>query len=424
MLPNCKGERIIGMMKILIVSQYFWPEQFKVNDVAFDFAQSGHEVTVLTAKPNYPEGKFFKGYGMFSKKEEYIKGVRIIRTPIFPRKNGKPIFLFLNYLSFIFFSYFTATFRIKGEYDVIFAHLTSPITAALPAIRLKKRYKIPLVLWVLDLWPESVEATTNIKSKFLYRYLNKLVSYIYSKADVILASSRFFIDSIREKIKDKPIDILYFPNWAEDIFTKRGSKYKDLPTFPEGFNIMFAGNIGDAQDFESILKASEMVQNERINWLIIGEGRKYDWLKSEISAKNISNVKLYGRHPLEAMPAFFEKADAMLVSLKDEPIFRLTVPAKIQAYMASGKIILGMINGESSDLINESQSGYSVSAGDFRSLASKAVDLKNMPTSELEAMEENSRNYFEENFNKKRLLTKLETLFTQLHSKKDEKGEL
>jgi glycosyltransferase involved in cell wall biosynthesis len=401
-------------MKILIVSQYFYPENFKVNDIAFDFVKKGHTVTVLTGKPNYPNGKFYNGYKMFSKKEEVIKGVRIIRTPIIPRRNGNVFWLSLNYLSFVFFSFFTLRFRLRGNYDLIFSHLTSPITAAIPAIWLKRRYKAPLILWILDLWPESVEATTNIKNPLLFKFLNKLVSYIYSKSDLILVSSRSFKKSIEDKIKNKKIKIDYFPNWAEDTFTKKKQLNYVLPHLPEGYNIMFAGNIGDAQDFESIIEASKLTKNLGINWLVVGSGRKLNWLEGEIKVNSLSNIFLLGRHDLEVMPAFFQIADVMLVTLKDHPIFNLTVPAKIQAYMASGKIILGMINGEANSIINESKCGYSFPAGDYKSLANKIIELKSMKKTELKYMEKNALLFYNKTFSKNELFNELEIKFKKL----------
>ena len=397
-------------MKILIVSQYFWPEDFKVNDIAFDFVQKGHDVTVLTAKPNYPQGKFYKGYGFFSNRKEEYKGVNIIRTPIVPRRSGGALFLALNYVSFIFFAFFTSRFRIKGDFDIIFCHLTSPITSALPAIWLKKRFKIPLVIWVLDLWPESVASTTNIKSKLFYKYLSKLVSYIYDKSDHILVSSRNFIESIKGRVTNQDIPITYFPNWAEDVFIQRQNESYELPQLPAGFNIMFAGNIGEAQDFESIVNAAKHTLDYEINWLIVGDGRKYEWLKSEIEKNQLTNISLIGRFPLQAMPSFFKKADAMLVSLKNEPNFELTVPAKIQAYMASGKIILGMINGEANQLINESGCGYAVAAADYKALSDKAIALRNLNLSERQVMEAQAKNYYQKYFSKPMLFQKLEDL--------------
>lgn len=397
-------------MKILIVSQYFWPEDFKVNDIAFDFVQKGHDVTVLTAKPNYPQGNIYKGYGLFSKRKQVHKGVKIIRTSIVPRKGGGAVFLALNYLSFIFFAFFTAMFRVKGRYDIIFCHLTSPITSALPAIWLKKRFKVPLVIWVLDLWPESVASTTNIKNKRFYSYLRSLVSYIYDQSDHILVSSRNFIESVKEKVSNQDIPITYFPNWAEDVFVQKQDHADELPELPPGFNIMFAGNIGEAQDFESIVQAAKQTHDQGINWVIVGDGRKYEWLKNEVITNKLTNIKLLGRYPLDLMPGFFEKADAMLVSLKNEAIFKLTVPAKIQAYMASGKIILGMINGEANLLINESGCGYAVDASDYQSLATKAIALKNLAPKERHSMEEKAIVYYQEHFSKPILFQKLEEI--------------
>ena len=405
-------------LKILIFSQYFWPEDFKVNDIAFDLVQRGHEVTVLTGKPNYPKGKFYEGYGFFSKRQESFKGVKIIRAPVIPRGKGGAILLAINYFSFIFFAYFTALFRLKGQYDVIFSHLTSPITSALPAIWTKKKFGAPLILWILDLWPESVSATTNIKNKHVFNWLHKVVRYIYRKSEGVLVSSRAFFASVEEKIDD-PSKIGYFPNWAEDIFTTRETIEYDLPEFPEGFNIMFAGNVGDAQDFESIVATAEKVQDEGINFVIVGDGRKFDWVQREISARNLGNVVLLGRHPLKAMPSFFAKADAMLVSLKDEPIFRLTVPAKIQAYMASGKIILGMINGEANAMINESKCGYAVAAADSNALAEKIIQLGKISPSERKQMERNGLEYYKNNFEKTRLLDKLEKYFQEMTGQSD-----
>ncbi len=396
-------------MKILFVSQYFYPETFKGNDIVFDFVKRGHEVTVVTAKPNYPEGKFHEGYSFFGKKEEIIDGVKVIRTPIYPRKNGKGIHLILNYFSFIWFSYFTCLFRVKGKFDIIFVQQLSPVTMALPGIWLKKKKKAPLVLWVLDLWPESIIAASNIKEGKIIKLLDKLVKFIYNKSDVILISSKCFEDSILEKLQDKNKKIIHFPNWAEDVFTQI-DKNISVPDLPVGFNIMFAGNVGESQDFETILNAAKLTIEENINWVIVGSGRKMDWIVKEVQDKKMSNIHLMGRHNLESMPFFFKKADAMLVSLKDEPIFALTVPAKVQAYMASGKIILGVLNGEGNNLINDSKCGLAVSAGDYQLLVKKAIELKNLSQENKKQMESNSINYYQTYFSKKMLFDKLELI--------------
>lgn len=400
-------------MKILILSQYFYPENFKVNDIAFDFAKKGHEVTVLTGIPNYPTGIFFKGYGFFKKKKEKLNGVNIIRTNIFPRLNGSGKFLVLNYLSFIFFSFFTVNFRVKRNYDIVFSHLPSPLTSAIPGIWLKKKCNAKLFLWVLDLWPESVKANTNIKNPFVYKMLHKIINYIYKNADEILVSSNSFKISIHKEFDVPKHKLKFFPNWAEDVFTKKNSNFKSI-FLPEGFNIMFAGNLGDSQDFESILKAAKITQGININWVIVGDGRKSDWIKKEVEKEKLKNVYLLGRHPLQDMPSFFSKANAMLVSLKNEPTFDLTIPAKVQAYMASKKVILGMLNGEGHKLINNTKSGFAASAGDYSTLAKNAIKASNLSFQEIEKIEENSYSYYVENFSKDNLFNKLEDWFTNI----------
>ena len=403
-------------MKILFISQYFYPEDFKGNDIVFDFVKKGYEVTVLTGKPNYPKGSFYKGYSFFGQKEEIINGARIIRSPLFPRKSGKAFPLLLNYLSFVFFSYFTVLFRIRDKYDILFVQQLSPVSMALPGLWVKKKQKTPLFIWVLDLWPESIIANTRIKKGRIINAIEKLVKKIYNSADVILISSKSFKQSILEKCMDKTKRVEYLPNWAEDVFENIKKTDIELPKLPRGFNIMFAGNIGESQGFEEILDTAEKTKDKKINWIIVGDGRKLNWIKNEIISRSISNVYLLGRYPLETMPHFFKKADAMLVSLKDKPVFSITVPAKIQAYMASKKIILGMLNGEGKNLINDSKCGFAVAAGDSYALANKSIELSQLSQKEKEKMSTNSFNYYKKEFNKEKLFSKLDVIFKEYKS--------
>lgn len=401
-------------MHILFVSQYFYPETFKGNDIVFDFVKRGYKVTVLTGKPNYPQGKFYQGYNFFNKSRETINGATIIRTPIFPRGNGRGMAMILNYISFIFFSYFTCLFRLREKYDLIFVQQLSPVTMALPGLWIKKRQKIPLYLWVLDLWPESLIANSNIKGGLIINLIERLVKKIYDASDTILISSKYFREAILNKCSDKEKKIIYFPNWAEDVFTSNNQEETERPILPSGFNILFAGNIGDSQDFESIINAAELTLEDPINWLIVGQGRAVDWIRAQIKNRNLSRLHLLGAFPLESMPTFFSAADVMLVSLKDIPIFSLTVPAKVQAYLASGKIILGMLNGEGNKLINECGGGISVSAGDYNGLALAAKQLLEISIVERKQMEQNSLNYYKENFSKEKLFNQLNSLFLEI----------
>lgn len=398
-------------MKILYVSQYFYPETFRGNDIVFDFVKKGHEVTVITGKPNYPLGTFYHGYKFWGVKKEIINGAYVIRIPTFPRGKGGALKLILNYFSFYLFSYPYSRFKTDRDFDIIFVQQLSPVTMAMPAIwALKRNKNAKLYLWVLDLWPESVTATTGIANKFIIGLLNKLVKYIYSKSDFILISSKSFEKSIQQRSINK--QILYFPNWAESIYEETElNKDYELPILPNGFNIMFAGNIGEAQDFETILSAAIQTKAENINWILLGDGRKLDWVRSKVKFHNLHNVVILGRYPIEKMPYFFREANVMLLTLKNSLISDLTVPAKLQAYAASGKIILAAINGEAKSIINEHNIGLACESGDFKSLSENAIILKNISEEQRIKMEKNSRNLYYTSYSKKVLLDNLENIF-------------
>ena len=401
-------------MNILFVSQYFYPETFKGNDLVFDFVEKGHNVTVLTGKPNYPKGKFYNGYSFWGQKIEIINGAKVIRCPTFPRKNGNGLFLFLNYFSFVFFSYFKTLFSFKEKYDIIFVQQLSPITVALPAIWIKnKKHNIdtPIYLWVLDLWPESIYAVTKFNKNILTKLIDKLVRYIYINSTYILISSKMFEKNIREKILDVEKEIIYLPNWAENIFENNEINPINIDHFPVGFNIMFTGNIVAAQDLETVLKAAELSRFDNINWIIVGDGRMLTWLKNEISNKKLNNIFLLGSFDIKYMPYLYNKADVMLISLKNDKLLNYTVPAKFQSYTSAGKIILGAINGDTCNFINEECLGISGSAGDYNLLYKNANYLKNLSLEMKKKMESNSRNFYINNFQKQNTLNRLEKHF-------------
>ncbi|MGE5402695.1 MAG: glycosyltransferase family 4 protein, partial [Ignavibacteriales bacterium] len=320
-------------MRILIVTQYFWPEEFRVNDLAVDLVNRGHEVTVLTGNPNYPKGKFYEGYGFKFSIEDY-KGVKIYRVPIIPRGNASGIRLALNYFSFVVSGSLFSLF-LKQNYDVSFVFAISPITAAYPALVHKRFYKSRMNLWVQDLWPESVTSAGKLKSVSALNLLTKMVRQIYKSSDKVLIQSEAFAESVLDKGVSKE-QLRYVPNWAEDLYcnSTEVSKFKYQNIMPGGFKVMFAGNIGEAQDFDSIIKAAEITKGfPEIKWLIVGDGRKKNCVEKEITRLGLQKtVFLLGRYPLQEMPEFFVHADLMLLSLKDEDIFSLTIPTKIQSY--------------------------------------------------------------------------------------------
>lgn len=400
--------------KILLVTQYFYPENFKSNDLAFELGKRGYSVTVLTGYPNYPEGKFYEGYGIFKNKNENINGVKVIRALLLPRGKGGGIRLFLNYFSWAFFASIKAfVLAFTDKFDAVIVHEPSPITQGFPAIVLKKIQKIPMYFWVLDLWPESLTSAGGVTNKFVLGFFTKIVQLVYNQSDKILISSKGFEKSILEKGNYKK-KLIYFPNWAEDTISL-GNKNYGIPELPEGFKIMFAGNIGIAQDLESIMKAMlELKEYADIKLILIGNGRSKTFVKEFIKEKNLEDtVFLVGKYPIEAMASFFEKADGLLVTLKDELIFNLTVPAKVQAYMSSSKPIIGMLNGEGADLIHEAKCGFCAPAGDYKKLASSILKLYDLESKNRIEMGVSGYKYYEANFKLENCISNLESILEE-----------
>lgn len=398
-------------MNILIVSQYFWPENFRINDLAAGLVERGHKVSVLTGIPNYPDGKFFPGYGLFKKQRQAYKGIRIIRAPLLPRGRGGGLRLSINYFSFAFFASVLSFFFHREKFDLIFVFEPSPITVGLPAIVLKKLKSIPMLFWVQDLWPESLSATGSINSAFILNIVNKLVCFIYRYSDRILIQSPAF-SSLIEKQGVNPERIIFFPNSVEAIY-KPITVQTDLEIdnmLPSGFLIMFAGNIGAAQDFETILLAAERLKDySDIHWVILGDGRRFEWVKEKVNTRDLSgSVHLLGRHHFESMPAFFSKADVMLVTLKQDPVFAMTIPAKIQSYMACAKPIIAALDGEGGRLITESGAGLASPSGDDDALAKSILAMYNMPNKKRKAMGKRGKAYCDANFEREMLLNRLE----------------
>ena len=402
-------------MNILIVSQYFSPENFRINDLADELNHRGNNITILTGIPNYPDGKYFNGYGLFKKNKEKINNIKIIRSPIIPRGSGSGIRLALNYLSFVFGAIFSSLQLLNKKFDVIFVFEPSPITVCLPAIFIKKIKKIPICLWVLDLWPESVASASNIDSKLVPRLLNPLVRYIYNKSDKILVSSKGFIESIKNKGINKN-KIIYFPQWAEEIFKPLIPKHNFLEKIPNNsFKIMFAGNIGEAQDFPSIIETAKILKNENIHWIILGSGRKEKWVKNQIiKHKLVNNFHMLGNFPLDRMPEFYAQADSMLFSLKKEYIFSITIPAKVQSYLACGKPILAMIDGEAAKIINESKAGFSCPSENPEKLVENIKKLQSISKNSINQLSQNGMDYYKRQFERNMLINKLEHLLKNI----------
>lgn len=394
--------------RILLVTQYFQPENFKCNDIAFELQRRGHDVTVLTAIPNYPKGRYFDGYGVFKRRTEVVDGVKIIRGFVVPRGKGGKILLSLNYLSYLFSSCLIALYlALRYRYDAVFVHEVSPVTIGVAATLVKRMQRIPMYFWVLDLWPESLTAAIGLRNRYILGFFSKMVQWFYRNSDKILISSKGFASSICEK-GDFADKIVYFPNWVDGALTIKS----DVPTpeVPAGFVAMFTGNIGESQDFGTVLDAAERLKSRKdIHFVIVGDGRAKEWLEKQIVERELSQTAhCVGSYPLAAMPATFAKADVLFAALKDEAIFAITVPAKIQAYMSSGKPIVTMINGEAKLLIEEVGCGIAVEAGDGEAFAEAIAKIADMTQAEREKIGEKGRSFAARNFDFATQMTLLE----------------
>ncbi len=403
-------------MKILIVSQYFWPENFRINDLAVDLYKRGYDVSVLTGKPNYPQGKFYKGYSFLGFNKEYYNGVKIYRVPLIPRGNGTGLTLALNYISFVIFSCIFILFHTK-KYDLTFTYAVSPITQVFPALLHKRLFSSKSFLWLQDLWPESVSAAGKVKSNILISLLNKMVKYIYKDTDKILVQSEAFISSVEEKGVNRLTKIRYVPYWAEDLFcnTINSNRDKFKSIMPDGFKVMFAGNIGEAQDFDSIINAVILTQEiPEIKWIFVGDGRKKAFLEKEIIRLNLKeNIFLLGRFPLEEMPNFFIHADIMLVTLKKDNNFSKTIPSRIQSYMAFGKPIVGMLNGIGAQVLKEANCGYVCNSSDYVSLANNVMNAYRQKKEILKQKGINGKQFYDKNFSKVIIIDRLLKIFQE-----------
>ena len=396
-------------MRVLIVSQYFFPENFPINHVARILSENKFEVDILTGKPNYPEGEFYEGYKFFgTSNETYNKDINIFRVPIFKRsKKPSKITLTLNYLSFIFFAILLSPKILrKKKYDFVFVCCYSPLIQAIVGLFVSRYKKIPLYIWIQDLWPESISSTGFIKNKLSLMAINIIVSKIYKSSDKVFTQSISMQKHIIENYDVDPKKVLYLPNALDSEILDidyEGDKIPDkLVPHINKFNILFAGNIGKAQSFDTILKTAKYLKNKKnINFIILGTGSDFKKVEKAILANNLNNIHLIGHISHRFVKNFINHSDALLISLSNSQIFSKTIPSKLQLYLASSKPIIGSLNGEAASIITKSGSGYVSNAEDAEELAKNCEIISNMSKCQLQSMGNNGLNYFNKNFSDK-----------------------
>jgi len=391
-------------MKLLLLTQYFWPEGFSINELAVSLVDRGVDVEVLTGKPNYPDGLLFKGYRPLTFDSEDRLGIRIRRVPVVTRGLKKPFRLAMNYLSFVIAASVIGPWLLrKSKPDLVLVYAPSPLIQALPALWLGRLKRIPVVLYVQDLWPDSLEATGYVKSRILLWLVSRIVRGIYNQVDSILISSRPFEQPIRRLAPTARIS--YLPNSVDPLFADPDSSAKiERPELDDGFIVMFAGNVGAAQGVKIIVEAAEkLVAYPQVKFVVLGSGSELSWMQEQRKERELANLHLLGRFPVDAMPYMLSKASVLLITLTDRPIFNLTVPNKTQAYMAVGRPIVAALNGEGARIVTEAGAGIAVPAGDSKELAAAVVRLFKMDVEERAAMGQNGRNYYLENFHQEKV---------------------
>lgn len=408
-----KRNGILKMQKkkhILVLSQYFYPESFRINDMCIEWVKRGYKVTVLTGIPNYPQGKFYEGYGYTKRRKESWNGIEIIRIPLIPRGNSA-FGMVCNYLSFVVSGFFWKIFtRVKADY--VFMFEVSPMTQALVGVWYAKKHKIPCYLYMQDLWPDSVEVVTGIRSKLILGPISKMVDYIYKRCDKIFTASQSLAEEIIERnVSEHKVE--FWPQYAEEFYRPIESEHAKGN---KKFVLTFTGNIGYAQGLDILPRVAELLkqQNSNVIFRIVGDGRYKKEFESDIRNRNVSEMfELLGRKPAVEIPEILADSDAAFLSFVDNPLFAKMIPAKLQSYMACGIPVIASVTGESQRIIEDAECGVCSPIGDVKSLADSILAMYQMQEDERRELGENARKYCEEHFDKKTLMDYIEKYFTK-----------
>ena len=400
-------------MKVLIVCQHFYPENFRINDISFELAKKGHDITVLTGLPNYPKGKVLKEYKWFKNRNQVINDVKIKRCSLVGRGTST-IKMMINYMWFAIFGSIKAFFM-KKDFDIVYVYQLSPITMTWPAIVVKKMKKIPLIIHVLDQWPVSITTGGISKESFIYKFLTKISKNAYNKADLITCSSRSFKNYfIKELELSKDKGFIYLPSYAE-------SDYEGIKnTKDKTFDLVFAGNIGPAQSVETIVEAANLLKDKKeIFFHIVGDGLSRKECEDLSNKYNLNNIKFYGYHDVSEMPKYYSLADAFLITMVDNEVVNSTLPAKVQSYMLAKKPIIGAINGEVKDVINDAQCGLCCSSLDYKTFAKLIEEASK--SKNLNKWGNNGYSYYKNHFDKNKCINDLINVFNKTIRSTNEK---
>lgn len=389
-------------MKILIWTQYFWPEHFHINEVATSLQEAGEEVTVLTGKPNYPGGEIFDGYRAFGMNKQTHVGIDILRLPLKPRGASKALDLALNYLSFIASGYLLGPLALRGrQFDVVLVYAPSPLLQALPAIFFAWTRGIPLVVWVQDLWPEALISTGFVRNRFILEAIKRIVRYIYRRADLLLIPSEAFRDSI-ERLGGDPNKIRFHPNSSKPVPIQKTLSHNTqqlVQSARHQFSIVYAGNIGTVQALDTVVAAANLLKDQDdVRFYIVGNGTMAGAVADEIYRLGLGNVEMPGFVSPDEIQAVYDSASVLLLCMKDDEEIAQTIPNKLQVYMAAGKPIIVSGNGEPARVLTQARAGLVANAGDARALAEAVMNLRRLPSDQRATLGENGLKWFSRHF--------------------------
>ncbi|MBE5907638.1 MAG: glycosyltransferase family 4 protein [Lachnospiraceae bacterium] len=400
---------------ILLISQYFYPETFRVNDMACEWVKRGYKVTVLTGIPNYPMGKFYEGYDRKHRIRETWNGVYIIRIPLIARGNSSnklmnAIGMAANYFSFVRSGkkWVRSKEAANLRADIVFTFEVSPMTQAMIGVWYGKRYHVPTYLYVQDLWPENVVTVTGIHNKLIIGPIDKMVDKIYRETRSIFTTSPSFVNAIVSR--KVPVDnrkVHYWPQYAEEFYRPMNPVDVDGIDQADGFyKIAFTGNIGTAQGLDVLPKTAKLLKDDNVKFIIVGDGRYQAEFENQIDALNVRDkFIMVPRVPAERVPEILSNVDAGFISFNKTPLWENTIPAKLQSYMACGKAIIASASGETERVITEAECGVCCEIGNAEALAD---GIRKMIGLDSKAMGRKARIYFEERFDKKKLMDEMD----------------
>lgn len=403
-------------MHILVVSQFFYPESFRYNEIAAELAKRGYKITVVTGIPNYPMGKFFPGYSWTKKRRENWKGIDIIRIPLVAR--GKSNFgMILNYYSFVISGWFWNRFN-KIEADMVLSFESSPMTQLKVGCGYAKKHKVPHYIYVQDLWPENVETVTGIHNRLIIGPIDRMVDKIYKQVDKIFVTTPSFVDAIVNR--KKPVDkhkVYYWPQFAEEFYRPMDKQSVDGIPDDDSFKIAFTGNIGFAQGLEILPKTASILKDKNVRFIIVGDGRYQAGFEKLIDEMGVRDkFILLPRVPAQRIPVILSACDAGFISFANAPLWEMSIPAKLQSYMACRKAIIASASGETKRIINEADCGICCEIGNAEALAEGISSLIN---SDIDTMGMKARAYFEKNFSKTILMDEFEQFICEVERHKN-----